>query len=414
MTNTGSPHSHHAVVRLHEPTFVGEMHTLCSMGIAPTVELLQQLILGDQLVMNDSGSCAAVIFVRDHEEELFHSAFDACMFFQIPPIKGDGGTRILRVGEQHVLVWGCVSGYLPGIWLVSQGTRQFLFPMDRIKGSYSNGAVRLPVGESLQFPGHNVILMPWGLMPVRPGSKVEPYVDDTLCVIEELDGRSYAYEIGAHMIDPFTSCTPEATIRFLHWRGQHWLAVHTPHRSALTSVDRRVVIPIDGQLQGAWSSPTQQALLTLVRPRDAALGEHRLFFNNDVLVHEGRFDLTRQDIFWSPSGTSFVARFTEKDCEKTRERLVSPSEDRIFDEGDHVREVLVGDLGGIQAVITHDGMWDTPRVHGRRLTAVPLAWNLHADPDGAVVWNTIHDNLILKWVDRTHLQARSTRIATTR
>lgn len=413
MATTESPYGRHNVVRLNEPTFVGEMHTLCTLDVTPSVEMLRRLICGDQLVVSDSGSCAAVVFVRDHEEELFHTGFDARMFFQRPLFKRESGTRILHVDEQHVLVWGCETEHPPGVWLVQPGDRRFLFSMERITGSYANGIVRLPVGESSLFPGQNVILLPWGLMPVKPGSKIEPYIDDTLCVIEELDGQSYAYEIGPDIIEPFTSCAPE-TLRFLHWRGQHWLAMRTPHRSVLASVDRRVVIPIDGQLEGVWSSPTHQALLNLVRPRDASDGEHQLFLNNTVLVHEGRFDLTRQDIFWSPSGTSFVARLKEKGSQKTRERLVSPSEDRLFEEGVHVTDVLVGDLGGIQAIIIHDGIWDTPIVCGRRLTSVPLAWNLHREIDGSIVWNTVHDNLILKWVDRTHLQPCPSRDTTTR
>ncbi len=419
MTTLATPRTQSSVVRLSEPGFSGEMHTICQLPLSPSALMLRRLMAGDQLACTPSGSHVAIILTRDQEEELFHSGFDARMVFQRLVGKDQGGTRILRVHDNHVLVWGQVRGYAPGVWLIAAGLRQYLFPMNRMVGSYTNGAVRMPVGEQAAFPGENVIITPWGLLPIATGAKVELYADETLCVVEELGGRSYAYEISQDGIEPFSPCTIDPTIRFVRWQGQHLLATRTPYRSLLIETGKHVdgkprLVPIDGQLEEVWSSPTHLGLLTLVRPRDAAGDERRLLLNNQTLVHEGAFTLARPDVFWSQSGTSFAARMRVKLDGKWHEHLVTPVEDREFPEGVVVREVLVSDAGAIEAVIVHDGVWDKPIVHGRRLTAVPLAWNLHEHPDGSIVWNTVHDDLILRWIDRTHLEARPLRPTTTR
>lgn len=419
MTSTATPRTQNSIVRLSDPGFSGEMHTLCQLPLSPSSQMLRALMAGDQLALTPSGTHVAIVLTRDREEELFHTGFDARMSFQRPRSKEDGGTRILRVNDQYVLVWGCAQGYPPGVWLVAPGVRQFLFPMDRITGSYASGAACMFVGESSHYPGENVIITPWGLLPIARGSKVELYADGTLCIVEELGGSCWAYEIGQDGIEPFSPCTLDPTIRFVRWQGQHLLATRTPYRSLLietgTHVDGRPrLIPIDGQLEEVWSSPTHLGLLTLVRPRDAISDERRLFFNNHTLVHEGAFTLARPDVFWSKSGMSFAARIRVKQGGTWRERLITPVEDREFPDHVHVREVFVSDEGVIEAVIVHDGVWDKPIVHGRRLTAVPLAWNLHTQADGSIVWNTVHDDLILRWVDRTHLHVRPMRAPTSR
>ncbi|MFA4846124.1 MAG: hypothetical protein WC654_06225, partial [Patescibacteria group bacterium] len=314
-TTTGTPRSDHSVVRLSEPTFTGEMHTLCTLPITPTSQMLRRLIAGDQLAVTRAGSQMAMVHTNDHDEEVSHTGFDMRIRFLHPPSKDkeNCGTRILQVGESHAMVWGHVHGYTPGVWLLTSGVCKFLFPMDRIKGSYMNGTVRMPVGESVNFPGDNVIITPWGLLPVKPGAKVELYADGTLCIVEELDGRPYAYQISAEGITPFSSCMHGPVLRLVRFQGQHLLATRTPHRSLFVCIGKQDgfkdhVFPIDGQLEEVWSSPTAKALLTLVRPRDATQDVHRLFFNHDTLVFEGRFSLTRRDVIWSRSGSSFAAR----------------------------------------------------------------------------------------------------------
>ncbi|MBI5793872.1 hypothetical protein HZA87_02170 [Candidatus Uhrbacteria bacterium] len=413
MNTATTPRTEKSVVRLTEPTFTGEMHTLCQFPVAPTCQTLRRLIAGDQLVVTVCGSHVAMVLTRDGNEELFHTGFDAHMVFQRGS-KQVGGTRILRVHHNHVLLWGQVQGYAPGVWLVAPGLRQHLFPLDRITGSYANGTVRMPVGESPAFPGENVIITPWGLFPVKPGSKVELYHDGTLCIVEELDGRAYAYQISAEGTAPFSPCTLDPTLRLVRFQGRHLLATRTPHRSLLIHLGNHSgstarVWPIDGQLEDVWTSPTARAMLTLVRPRDSGDDIRRLFFNNDHLVFEGRFTLTRQDVVWSALGESFAARLQVTEDGKMQEHLVTPTESRVFS-GVSVHEALVNNAGGLQAMIVNDGMWDTPVVRTRRLTAVPLAWNLHVDPDGSLVWNTVHDDLILRWVDRTHLVPRTVRV----
>ncbi|MBI4438099.1 hypothetical protein HY631_04070 [Candidatus Uhrbacteria bacterium] len=426
MATIGAPRPSHHVVHLTEPSFSGEMHTICTLPITPNPQMLRGLIAGDQLAVTPTGSQMAMVRACCDEDELFHSSFDADIRFQRSPSKEDGGTRILQIGERHVLVWGCVSGYPPGVWLVAPQARTFLYCLERIKGSYGNGFVRLPVGESERFPGENAIITPWGLFPVRPGSKVEPYADGTLCVIEELDGRPYAYRVAENGIEPFAALVPvcepkrasnDSAVRLVQWQGRCLLATRTPYRSSLMEVGAfkgrdPFSLLIDGQIEDVWSSPTQAVLLTLVRPREAKGDERRLLLNHEVL-HEGHFTFARQDIFWSHDGSSCAARIRVTEGGQTHERLVSATTERAFAEGLRVSEALVSESGGIDAVIVHDGVWDQPIVHGRRLTAVPLAWNLHTE-NGAVVWNTVHDNLVLKWIDRTHLKPRVIRSTTQR
>ena len=91
MAITGTPRSERSVVRLAEPTFSGEMHTLCTLPMTPTPQMLRQLISGDQLAVTASGSQVALVLCHDRDEELFHTGFDARMSFQLPTNKEDGG-----------------------------------------------------------------------------------------------------------------------------------------------------------------------------------------------------------------------------------------------------------------------------------------------------------------------------------
>jgi hypothetical protein len=402
-------------VRLNESGFVGEMHTLCALPITLTMQVLRHLIAGEQLGVSQDGSQVAWVHRLQDEEVIVHSGFDAGLRFRRSHTKELGGTRILRVDERHVLVWGQVNGFPPGVWFIAEHVRRLLYPIDRIKGSYRSGKSKLFVGESPSFPGENVLITSWGLLPVAIGARIDLYADGTVCVVEEVDGRSLAYQIDEQVITPMCMARIQPAMHLVRWHDAHLLATRTPHRSMLMRVGygREIVpasIPIDGQIEEIWSSPTHDALLSIVRPRDATGDVRRLFLNNDTLVYEGSFTLTRSDIFWSNGGTSFAARLQVG--REGKVHLVTPVEAREFRDHVDVHEVIVNDKGCIQAMIVHDGVWDRPIVRTRRRTAVPLAWNLHEDPDGGIAWNTVHDNLILLWVDRTHLQPRLARHTT--
>jgi hypothetical protein len=360
--------------------------------------MLRQLVAGDQLAVSSCGSHAAIVRGISHDREVVtHSELGGLFLFdrQTP----ESGARILRVDEDGVLVWGATKCKSPGVWHLTSSMRKYLFPMSVVHGFYGN-TQRVPVGESDLYPGASVLAMPWGLWPMTPGARIE-VSGNRLFVLERFDKQWHAYCVGADGVERFVQVRGEP-LRFMPWRSSSALLVSRVDGGVVMS---EMGVPkscypfthdVEGEYIDSWVSHCTRsntyALLTRVSD-----GQTRLSLNGWA-VHEGQFTMRHDDLSWSHHGQAFVACIQEGG----RERVVTTREKSNVPPGVRVQQALASDEGRLAAMIVNDGVWDRILLVGDRAgTAVTSAWNLHQDPSGAVVWNSIYDNQILRWTDRT-------------
>ena len=415
MLDINPPRSSH-VVRLNQPYFRGEMHTLCQLAATPTPSMLRMLMTGDQLAVSADGSEVAMVQIIDAlTERVHHTALCTDLKFLRAHSSRGLGARILEVGNDYVLVWGRTDREQTGVWRLSAGHAQFLYPVTSLVGKIGQGPSRMDLGESPLYPGQVCVLTSGGLWSVDWNAHVSGYAGGDLSVIETFEGRPYAYQLKDQEITLFQSLhnprfKPLALVR---WQGQLMVVQTSDRGSQITQIGSAgaapptIHLPVHGRIEKVWSSPRGESVAILVQPRPGS-PRRRLYLNSGHLVCQGVFTLAQDQLTWSASGRSFAAVIQrERSDGCVTQRIVTPSEEKHLALGMTAKEILVADDGTIDGVILTDGPHDYPEVRRGQLTAVPLAWNIHHDPDGAGVWNTVHDDQILKWVDRTGIAARA-------
>ena len=403
------PRSRH-VVRLDQPWFQGEMHHLCQLDTTPTPQLLRKLTTGDQLAVSSHGSDVAVVQIIDNaKERVRHTAFKSSLEFHRGRSGAEQGTRILEVGDDHVLVWGRTAQQPPGVWWLSPGHEQYLYPVEKIIGRVGQGSAVMNIGLSSMYPGQHCLLTPDGLWPVDRQALVNPYASGGLAVLESFGGTPHAYQLHGGLI---TSLQCLVDLRYEHlgivrWRGQLVLVKTSDLGSRLTQIspitkgDKPIDLPVRGRIEQVWSSPQGNSIALLVAPRGPNSSYRRLYLDSGRLIYQGAFTLAQEDLTWSAGGRSFAALIREGAGGRVFEKIVTPTDNQDLPLGVHLKEVLVDEDGAIAGAVLTDGQHDFPEVWRSQRTTVPLAWNLHFDGDGAVVWNTVHGDRILKWVDCT-------------
>ncbi len=328
------PRPHETVVHLTQPDFTREMHTVCTIDETLPTQMLRKLIAGDQLAVSPSGSHVAMVQTNNFNREVVtHSGFDG--LFLLPRISQgtDTGTRILSVGDDHLYIWGRAHGRPPGVWLLAAGLREYLYPMETLGGFFGTRQ-RIPVGESSLYPGESVLFMPWGLWPVRPGSKIE-VAGERLYVLEPLNGRWVAYCASSEGADRFTHVEEEDPQRLLPLGSGAALVSRHERRSHVREIGvatsrRPFTVLVEGQVIEAWGSSCthSNSLAMLLRLR--VLNDEivsRLSLNQRIL-YEGTFSMRRQDFIWSPSGSDCAARIT-RDRRAFRYGKHTGREDRV-------------------------------------------------------------------------------------
>lgn len=412
--------SHHGVVRLQEREFTGEMRSLLAVPYVCDTPSMRRLITGDQLVVCPDGLTVALVqTIHPQEERVLHSGFESSICFV--KMSSSQRTRILSLGEQHMFVFGHVKDYPPGVWMIAPGISKFLFQINAITSQYRNGSLKVQVGENRNKTDEDILITPWGEWEVGEGAKVELYDDQSMCILEGDKKIGYCVNNKRYRCIVPTELMPGA-LRLVHWRGRYLLARNAQSRAEFIQIGlqagKPMRIPLDGQLKHVWSSPSAQAIAFLVRPRGAKGDFHRLFLlgeNGLTLVYQGNFSILQRDLFWSASGSTCAARIQIENDTGSFQRIVSLTQNHDLAPGTFAKEVLVADSGAILALVLSDSIWDWICMpHHGSATPVSVAWNLHQDPDGAIVWNTIHCSQVLHWIDRTHLREESKHETTAR
>ena len=411
-----TPPQYTHVVRLDQPYFKGEMHTLCQLSVTPTPQMLRLLMIGDQLAVSPDGSCVAMVQVVNTAKEcVHHTSLQVDLVFDRAHPSSGLGARILEVGNDHVHVWGRTDLQPPGVWRLTAGHAQYLFPIEKFVGSVGQGAARMDIGVSPLYPDELCLLTRDGLWPVEPDAVFHPYAGCKLAVLETFAGSQYGYQLTDRMVTPFQHLQdprfePVALVR---WQGQLLLVQSSDGGSQITQIGsyesphKQIRLPVTGRVTQVWSSPQGESIALLVQPRKGS-PHRRLYLNSGQLVYQGVFTLTQENLTWSPNGRSFAAVVqVERADGCVMNRIVTPSTTQDLILRMKVKEVLAGDDGAIEGTILTDGGLDFPEVRGGQRTAVPMAWNLNLAPDGAVTWNTVHHDRILLWVDRTAMGARA-------
>lgn len=396
------------VVRISEPAS-GELSMRIVAQLTETADpqRIRKLISGDQLAVSPDGLyCAHIATFRRGVELAIHSEAGILkpFFLRLGP---DAGTRLLRVDEDSLLVWGKVEGYPTGLWRLSHSGSAFITALDRLWRDASGilrGTLQGQVPQTFVLTG-------WGcLWPVDREAIVSPS-EEGLCVVEQMQGVTYAYRLHKGEIEPFQALTltdAQRPVGIVSWQGCLMLAVVRASQSWLVEINRRLPgeysrrIQIDGELERVWSSPDGSSLAILLHPRGEPKAVRRLQMADGKVVHEGRFHVDASSVRWSPNGQAMALKIREGDGADRvlEERVVGAHVDHRIAHGFHLREFLVNDAGCIAASIQHDGQYDQPIIGSRRGTRVPLAWNLRYTAQGDLCWTTVHDDRILTWTQQ--------------
>lgn len=389
------------------------MRIVAQLNETADTQTLRQLISGDQLAVSPDGLHSAhIITFRRGAEVIVHSELGV-LRPRFERLRPDVGTRILRVQVDSLLVWGKADDHPTGLWRLDQDGGTFLAPIDRLLRSPS-GLLR---GVLDSQRGEHQIVTSWGaLWPVSHKALVTPFRGG-LSVVEELGGVLHAYGLSENTeISPFQMLTlsnAERPVGIVHWQGRLMLAISRGTQSWLVELNFKdtsqtpVRIQIDGDLHGIGSSPLGEALALLVHPRGKPDDMRRLQLDDPStgsgqVVYEGRFQMDSSSVTWSPSENAVAVKIREGEGldHLLHEKVVGTGVDHRIALGLHLRAFLIDDRGRIAAAIRHDGVYDQPIVGGRAGTKVPLAWNLHYTPEGAIAWTTVHADRILTWTQQ--------------
>lgn len=412
MLQLETPHRS-CVLQIADENFSGHLISVARLPESVATSKVRQLINGDQLVVSSCGFHVAQVHLdQDGTEVIHHSIFGAMKpSFLSPPRQWGEGTRILKVGSRYVLVWGRVKGYPPGVWFLAPGMTRFLYHIDRLMARRGSRLDHVPVGTRTDYPDQQFYLTSWGLWQVGHRS-ITSVNQDSLCVIESIEGLLYVYEATASGVSSFHQINlldAERAVGLVRWQGKLMLAISRWSQSWFVELGadskryEHEKIHIDGRLLGVWSSPNGKTLLMLVHPRASATDVRSLVLSTGEIIREGAFILDPATIAWSKDECTVAAQITRL---KTPNNKVSPhmivgSEVRQpLPAGVKARELIVGDDGRLQAFIQTDGMYDKPLYRGTYGTAVPIAWNLHHGPGGSITWTTVHFNEIYTWVSQ--------------
>lgn len=384
------------------------MRIVAQLDEAASPSMFRNLISGDQLAVSRDGFYSArIITFRRGAELVLHSEMGV-MQPRFMRLSQQEGTRILRVGYNSCLVWGKVDGYPPGLWSLKEGQMRFIDPLAKISRRSDRGLI---YGTNPDQPGQRFYLTPWDeLAPVHEQALVTSH-GEGLCVVEHLASETYAYEVRRDgEISPFRRLAlneAERPVGIVSWRDRLILAVRRGSQSWLVELNPRAQgemparLQIDGGLLGIWASPRGASLALLIHPRTAPDDIRRLELSDCKVLHEGAFHLD-SSITWSPNEQSIAVMISEEiGSERVGvQRIVSSSTNHLIPPGLQIPEMIVDDLGRLAATIQHDGVYDQPVIAGHAGTEVPLAWNLHHDQVGAVVWTTVHADRIITWSQR--------------
>ncbi len=397
----------------------GSARYLLRLPEEPDMQQLTRLIAGDQLAVSSDGhQVAAVVPEASGGSVVMHTGADlpSITFHKVDAAGHKTPTRILLAGSHSALVWGCAEGSMrPGIWLLLPQLANKVAELDKLAAIHGGPNGGVFSGTSRDNPEQITFINRRGCWMVQPSAQVTALQDGSLLVLETLGDGTYAYRVSpAGVISEFTIAPAgkeERIIQLLSLQGRFVLAGRSEYGSWLRefgkgaqddTVDSGV---LHGEIEAAWNAPGEQSIALLVRVRtpDGMLRRLQL---GDQVVYEGSFTMNHEDVFWAPSGKHFAAVISEggDGTRHGKQRVVTTKQVREISAGKTVRSLLISDKGVITAMILSDGLADHPIIGMRPHDAVPHAWNLHQDPDGAIVYNTVMASYVMRWEDNYDLK----------
>lgn len=402
---------------LSEP-MPGLAHFVMRLPPSPHMRKLNTLIAGNQLAVSSSGLQAALHLPENGRiGHIHHTGAD---LVRVPfRRQGEDGqplnTRVLWAGESSVLAWGQAQGaHLPGVWLITPSHASQVMQLDEMVAIY-DGADGMYAGK-LRGDSSIHLVTDAGGWPVTQGAQVTGLSNGSVMILENLGGHYYAYTLSKNGEIQNYSYAPcgagEMPIQLLRWGDRLFLLVRTSDGHSLmrefgtTTTGPVGESSLDGIVEAAWNAPGFRSIAVLSRIRSSNGWYRRLELNGNV-VYEGQFTMERDALTWSPEGDCFAAVIEDNSHPtdgKLPQRIVTPGLIHAVEREQQVREVLIEDSGLLSAKILTDGFYDYPEVNGRRHDPAPHAWNLHRTPDGATVFNSIHDCYVMCWRDETDVR----------
>jgi len=398
--------SRYAPIRIDQPFMRGEAHFVLPMPESLDTDQVTSLISSSQLTVSRRGLEAVILQPDAHGLILAHHTDlgELGLPFESTDLCGNVfHPQILRVRQDSVLVYGRVKGdRQAGVWHLSPYQTFKLVNLDRLTAMSPSGDRMVLVGQQ---DLKQLLVTEQGLLPLEASAKVTVTHDGSVLILEQYPDHPflYTYRFTHGQMESFTNApcgAGEVPVQLLVWGDRLFLAVRGQEHSFLREFGSLIgnsETEVEGLIEMAWSGPRGNSIAFLSRVRWRPGWQRQLYLNME-LVYEGSFTMEQGGLYWSDNGQTFAAVIHEEDGQEV---VLTPNSHRVIPRGEHVRDLLVGSQGSIDAIILYNGQFDTPFVGQRPHDWVPHAWNLHRTPDGSVAYNAIHGSHVMCWVDWT-------------
>lgn len=248
------------------------------------------------------------------------------------------------------------------------------------------------------------VILPGLMEPIAIASSAmtSPLLSGGLFIAERIGSDLYRYTVGTGGFKdwhPLLIPTGQELVGIGRAKGTYVVGHRGSRGSFIEFLGRtpagfsREPVRLQGVLEHLWCSANGEGLAWLERIPLAGADVRRLVVNDHVF-HEGRFHMSRFDLWWSPSGRRAVASIATAPAGSGRRALILDPHDKPLLPGHEVTEVLVSDAGHVRCWIGHDEHTCYLGVPGERPS--PYAWACHLVPrEAGFAFNAVLADVIL-------------------
>lgn len=406
-------------VEVAQPFFRGELrHVIHLEEGALHRDRLRELIMGGHIIVSSDGLSATRLLDEGKGVlSVSHAPCEESVTFRrdISALPNAPCTRLLNLDANCLLVFGTHTSGTTGVFRLWQKGLELVTEAGSLLG-----VQRTPSGN-VAFVRHSGdekdtirIVAPFlsDALRVHRGAFLSS-IGKELLVLEPIDlgfcTMFHRYRVstqdGFEDLHPVPLQQHETPLGFVRWYDMYLLAVRTLSGCAFKAMgnssrylkDRH--LPIVGELEYLWQSPTGRAYAFVARTQSAGNRIVRQFVINRKVIFVGDFTVGAFDLVWSPDGRRAALRIKHG---RHAKMLVSHSSRVQFRPRHDPTEFVVNDDGHITAWIESDGRFCRPFVHGVPHDGVEFAWNLHLETDGMVWYNRVLSDVVMRVTDRTN------------
>lgn len=399
-----------------EPFFQGESQALAHLAKEELHNTyVRALVAGGQLVVSRDGLQAARLCPKgsDTMRVLIGSRPVPALFRASSRQPNGMGPKLLSLADGQATVFGTLTNGQRGVYQLTKTGVRLVTRADVLLGaSYTPSGVIVFVRNKLDWASFVRVCAPPLLSHLMVHHRATvSLLGKKLIVLEPMESLADTNDLYRYVVsrrDGFQDLHPvplesgEKVIGLVRWHGMYLLGTHGPSGSKLQGLgvgsENFRILPIHGQLEHLWQSPTGRAYAYVSRVERAGRTIRR-FVVNGRMVYQGEFTVGAFDLVWSPDGRKAAIRLQSGNAPRG-EMLVSSGSRIPIRAERHVEEFCVNNHGRIAAWIETDGQFSYPVIRGVPHDGVTYAWNLTAG-EQTVRYNCVSSATVMAIRDHT-------------